>query len=143
MRVLVCGGRTWGWCRYDAAFVEQARAQKQRQRTYDVLDRLDMACGIDLIIHGDARGADRVAGKWAERNRCPVQVYPANWLDEGRAAGPLRNSRMLAESRPDLVVAFPGGTGTADMLGKAIDADDVEVLDLGGLDDARSLFDTR
>ena len=36
-----------------------------------------------------------------------------------RGAGPERNARMLAEGRPDLVVAFPGGTGTADMVRRA------------------------
>lgn len=133
MRVLVCGGRTWGWARHDAPFDEQARAQKQRRQTFDVLDRIDQTSGIDVVIHGDARGADRTAQLWAERNRVPVEVYPADWKKHGRSAGPRRNTQMLDEGKPDLVVAFPGGAGTADMVGKAIDRDGVDVVDMGGL----------
>jgi hypothetical protein len=41
----------------------------------------------------------------------------AEWERLGRKAGPIRNQRMLEEGKPDLVVAFPGGTGTAGMMG--------------------------
>ena len=44
-------------------------------------------------------------------------------------AGPRRNARMLAEGKPDLVVAFPGGRGTADMVSKARAAK-VEVMEI-------------
>ena len=37
---------------------------------------------------------------------------------------------MLDERRPDLVVAFPGGRGTADMVGRARSAG-IEVIDFG------------
>lgn len=113
--------------------MQQRRALKERQQTFDILDRLDQVLGIDLIIHGDAQGADRLSQLWAERLRVPVEVYPANWKEHGKAAGPIRNTQMLDEARPDLVVAFPGGIGTSDMLGKAINADGVEVFDFGGL----------
>ena len=46
-------------------------------------------------------------------------TFPADWKTYGRAAGPLRNARMIAEGKPDLVLAFPGGRGTADMTRKA------------------------
>ncbi|MEM9912925.1 MAG: hypothetical protein AAF922_19365 [Pseudomonadota bacterium] len=46
----------------------------------------------------------------------------------GRAAGPIRNKEMLDEGCPDLVVAFPGGRGTANMV-KQAQAAGVEVLD--------------
>lgn len=36
--------------------------------------------------------------------------------------GPLRNQRMLEEGKPDLVVAFPGGGGTKDMVRRAAKA---------------------
>ncbi len=70
------------------------------------------------IVHGGAPGADSLCGKWAERYGIKVTVYPAHWRS-GPSAGPRRNARMLAESRPDLVVAFPGGRGTRDMVLKA------------------------
>lgn len=51
-----------------------------------------------LVIHGDARGIDRIADEWAvsRRGRWPVNVerYPADWDTHGRAAGPIRNAQM-------------------------------------------------
>ena len=41
---------------------------------------------------------------------------PADWKQYGRGAGPIRNREMLQYSEPDIVVAFPGGAGTADMI---------------------------
>ena len=46
----------------------------------------------------------------------------AEWHRLGRKAGPIRNQRMLDEGKPDLVVAFPGGTGTAGMVALACKA---------------------
>ncbi|WP_218916547.1 SLOG family protein [Rubinisphaera brasiliensis] len=66
-------------------------------------------------MHGDARGADRLAGEWAADRGVEVLACAANWKVHGRAAGPISNRRMLDES-PDLLVAFPGGRGTADMV---------------------------
>lgn len=99
MRVLVCGGR-------DYANVD---------RVYAVLD--DIA--PSHIIHGGAKGADAIAAMWADERRVPVDAYCAMWDEHGRAAGPLRNQRMLDEGKPDLVVAFLGGRGTADMVRRA------------------------
>ena len=60
-----------------------------------------------------------MAGKFAEWARIPVKEYPADWQKHGRAAGPIRNQQMLDEGKPDLVVAFDGGRGTADMIARA------------------------
>lgn len=101
MRVLVCGGRDF----------------KDFDRVVVVLDNLDPPA--TLIIHGGAPGADQCAGAWAERRGIPTLRFPAEWEKYGRRAGPRRNQRMLDEGKPDLVVAFPGGRGTADMLARA------------------------
>lgn len=45
--------------------------------------------------------------------------FEADWHTHGRAAGPIRNRRMIEEGKPDLVVAFPGGRGTANMVNQA------------------------
>lgn len=112
MRVLVCGGRDY----------------EERDRVYEELNKL---CGditeetplgtIPLhIIHGGCRtGADSFADDYAMVTWCGLTIYEAEWDKYGRAAGPLRNKRMLEEGRPDLVLAFPGGRGTADMVRRA------------------------
>ena len=106
LRVLVCGGRDY--LNTEAVW----RALNALTRGRDV-----------LIIHGAARGADSLAWGWGliESKHRPLK-FPAQWYVNGvlnRAAGVLRNAQMLREGRPDLVVAFPGGRGTADMRVKA------------------------
>jgi hypothetical protein len=103
MRVLVCGGRHYA----------------DRDRLYTVLDQLHAKLGFTLVIAGGARGADTLAEEWAKAVSLPCEVYRADWEGLGRKAGPIRNERMLAEDKPDLVVGFPGGRGTAHMVGIA------------------------
>lgn len=103
MNVLVCGGR---------GFVNEALL-------YTRLDDLHRACPITVIIHGDAFGADRLAQCWAEKRGIEVAAFPADWDRYGRAAGPIRNRQMLEQGKPALVVAFPGGKGTWDMIDQA------------------------
>lgn len=48
----------------------------------------------------------------------PYAIVPANWDVFDRRAGPVRNSWML-DLKPDLVIAFPGGRGTQNMVEQA------------------------
>ena len=57
------------------------------------------------------------------------EVYPANWEEFGKRAGLIRNARMLTEGKPERVLAFPGGRGTADMVSRAREAG-VEVCEV-------------
>ncbi len=57
-----------------------------------------------------------MAREWAEARRVPVQTFRPDWKRFRRAAGPIRNKQMITEGKPDLVVAFPGGRGTANMV---------------------------
>jgi len=102
VRVLVCGGRTFD----DAAMLDVALASVRPTH----------------IITGGATGADRLAELWAAEHAVPSTVYPAEWDLHRRAAGPIRNRWMLYDGLPDLVLAFPGGRGTADMVRRATEA---------------------
>ena len=107
MRVLVCGGRKyWDW-------------DKMR----NVLDMLSTQIQIDAVIHGDARGADRLAGHWARSCGYPEEKFPAHWHNPDgsidRGAGHYRNAVMLTMGKPDLVVAFEGDGGARDMIERA------------------------
>jgi hypothetical protein len=104
MKVLVCGGRD---------YVDVKRLQV-------VMDYLHELNDFDHLIHGAAIGADTLAGKWAKDHGVHVMSYEANWELHGNSAGPIRNTRMLVEGKPDLVVAFPGGKGTSNMMKQAI-----------------------
>jgi len=95
--VLVCGGRNFN----------------NKEWLFYQLDSLPNK--PTLIIHGAARGADSLAGVWAKSRNVPVKTYPADWDKHGRSAGFIRNKEMIKE-KPDLVMAFEGGKGTAHMI---------------------------
>jgi hypothetical protein len=99
-RMLVCGGREYGdWDTLKAA-----------------LDEVHAQLGpLDCVIHGNARGADLLSGLWAQGYGIQEVRCPANWDYYKNSAGPIRNSAMLA-LEPSIVVAFPGGSGTHDMV---------------------------
>ncbi len=115
MRVLVCGGRDLR----DAELIEST------------LDRLLAARGpFERLIHGGARGVDRLAGTWARKNGVLEWDFLPEWHRAGTRDGSVRNQRMIDEALPELVIAFPGGDGTADMVERA-KAAGVEVIEAG------------
>lgn len=107
MIVIVCGGREYG----DAVSLNAA------------LDALHSRKPISTLIEGGAKGADSLAGAWASSRGVYRVTVHANWEKHGKGAGPRRNSQMMTfgsylacDAQCDLgVVAFPGGSGTADM----------------------------
>ena len=103
-RVLICGGREYDDARAMANAFDYLR---ERFPSYN-----------PIIIHGGARGADTLAHIEARRRGWATAEMAANWQVHGKAAGPIRNGWML-NLRPDLVLAFPGGNGTADMVRQA------------------------
>jgi hypothetical protein len=68
------------------------------------------------VIHGDARGADKLTGECAKARGIPLIVMPANWDFYGRPiAGTLRNTWVLDYAQPTYAVGFPGGPGSSNM----------------------------
>ncbi len=110
MKVLVCGGRNYN----DYESVKSC---------------LDMLPPITCIISGCARGADTLGIRYAEEHNIPIMRFPADWNTYGKAAGSIRNQQMLDEGQPQLVIAFPGGSGTADMVRRSLKAN-LKVYDL-------------
>lgn len=97
MRVIVCGGRLY----------------QDRETVKTVLAWIGHP--TVTIVTGGARGADQLAEQAARDLGLTVEVHPAEWELYGKAAGPMRNRRML-DLGADLVVAFPGGAGTRHMV---------------------------
>lgn len=132
-RVLVCGGRKFGIVCPDTPpdriEAERSRAEAERRILAVALSPYLHDLGTHTIIHGAAPGADSVAARWAERHGVPTLPFPADWKRHGKAAGPKRNARMIAEGRPDIVIAFAGGRGTRDCVdrSRAAGIDVVEV----------------
>lgn len=87
LRVLVCGDRHW--------------------RDKDaIMAALAELSDVEVVIEGEARGADTLAREVAEEFGIPVLPFPAEWGIYGRAAGPIRNTEMLNKGKPNLVLAF-------------------------------------
>lgn len=114
IRLLVTGGRAFG----DVEAITAA------------LDRIHRELGISHLIHGGATGADYLASEWAKANGIPAVPFPAEWKRYGAQAGPLRNSEMVREGRPDAYLAFPGGVGTRDCVRKCVGKSIPPVADL-------------
>lgn len=115
MRILVCGDRDWtDHCIIQAVVNGFIPAW---------LQAMDPESSVEdqIVIHGDARGADTIAGRFARRHPALIEVaYPADWDSYGRSAGPIRNTQMLKEGMPDVVLAFhddiKSSKGTAHMV---------------------------
>lgn len=105
MRVCVCGGRDY----------------QDGKAIFAALNDFSRDHDITEIIQGGAKGADSWAKVFAELSLIPCRTFEANWKRDGRMAGPIRNERMLVEGKPDVVIAFPGGRGTADCVRRARD----------------------
>lgn len=98
-RVVVCGGRDFN----------------DRQAVIKAFQGLPVGT---IIVHGDCSGADRLAAEVAENWGLETEAHPADWKKHGKAAGPIRNQEMI-DSEPRYVIAFPGGSGTADCIARA------------------------
>lgn len=101
MRVIVCGSRDW----------------TDREAIADRLFRLPPG---STIVHGNAKGADRIAGQEGQKLGHLIEEHPADWETHGKRAGYLRNAHM-ASLGADLCLAFWDGRsrGTSDMVDRA------------------------
>jgi len=125
-RVIVCGGRNYGW-QMNANRTKTVNKVEVEYlfRKLDLLkNAVEGIIGRQLvIIQGEADGADAWAKKWAEINSIETIDFPANWDTHKKSAGFIRNKQMLDEGKPELVIAFKGGNGTAMMIDIAKKAD--------------------
>jgi len=74
---------------------------------------------ITQVVSGKAKGVDTLGEVWALANNIPVEAFPADWDQHGRAAGPIRN-REMAEYADALIAIWDGESkGTANMIQQA------------------------
>lgn len=109
-----------------AILVTGSRDWTDRIAIMEKLDSLWKDGERTILIHGDCRGADRIAGSIADGIRnWSVVPMPAQWKTVGQMAGPFRNRHMLDVlmalklcGYDCLVLAFPlpGSKGTRHMI---------------------------
>lgn len=105
MKWLVCGGRNYANEWFAFMYLDRLRQEYWPEP-------------VTHVIHGNARGADLLADAWADARGIQPVACRALWKFHGKAGGSIRNGAMLP-LQPDLVIAFPGGNGTADMVKQA------------------------
>lgn len=146
MRILVCGGRNFGVTMDEYKIIARKLNEIAIERSQYYISGGNWLPTDIEIISGMAKGVDTCAVDWAVVNWCKWHEFPANWEDLSHPdavirtrkdgtkydalAGHRRNQKMIDEGKPDLVVAFPGGTGTADMVKRAKTAK-VEIIKVG------------
>ncbi|MDR2308920.1 MAG: DUF2493 domain-containing protein [Paucimonas sp.] len=107
MRVLICAGRNYA----DSRRCRLALDELQRQRP------------VRVVIHGGSQFLGGDIEGWAREHGADIVRYPPNWQLHGKLAERLRNVFMLRDSRPDTVLALPGGDDTEELLARARGAD--------------------
>lgn len=86
-KVLVCGDRNW-------EDIDTIRSE------------LRSIPNLEMVIEGNAPGADRLSRLVGVGDlNVPVLTVPADWTKYKKAAGPVRNRKML-DYKPDRVLAF-------------------------------------
>ncbi|SFT93279.1 Protein of unknown function [Kosakonia arachidis] len=100
MRVLICSGRFYA----DIHTLTR------------ILDLYTRTQTIDVLIHGGHHALGRAIETWARDKDIHIIRYPANWALHGKYAETRRNLFMLEDSRPDVLLAFPGGEDTAECI---------------------------
>lgn len=103
MKIVITGGRDYS----------------NKDKVFKVLDSLNPK----KLYHGGASGADSISESWWDIRRiCVREIFNADWNRLGRAAGPVRNLKMLKYAGEDaVVVAFAGGKGTENCIQYAKD----------------------
>ncbi len=144
MRVLVCGGRDFAnWPGHSAPLEDKEKYTREHALLCRTMDQFCIDRGLyvdedgitpapsklnpsgnwlphDLrILTGAGTGADTDIIDWCVVSGVPWEEFPADWKKYGKKAGPIRNQQMLDEGQPEVVIAFPGGRGTADMVRRA------------------------
>lgn len=112
MRMLISGDRNW--------------------KAYEVIKYIIERHQPDVVIHGNARGADKLADLAARSLDIPVEVYPAEWDKYGKPAGVIRNQQMLDKGKPDILWAFhddiDNSKGTKDMVKRGHKVQDLAIF---------------
>jgi YspA, cpYpsA-related SLOG family len=118
VRIIVTGGLSYGRP-FDARTLRPRPGYEAEQRhLVQTLSALHRRAPIAVLVQGGAEGADELARDWADGEGLEVETFEAAEPGPGLPAwAALRGrNRRMCEAGGDLVVAFPGGSGTAHCL---------------------------
>jgi len=70
---------------------------------------------ITEIVSGTARGVDTLGEVFAEENNIPIKRFPADWENNGKAAGPIRNRQMADYADRAIIIMHEDSRGSKNM----------------------------
>lgn len=84
-----------------------------------MLDAYHRLRPVQVLIHGGNQFLGSDIEEWARELGIDVVRYPPNWQRHGKQAERQRNHFMLVDSRPDVIIALPGGDDTSELVCQA------------------------
>lgn len=118
MKVIIAGGRYYDFTPRDISILDELHDK------YKFTKVLSGGCSRIIAITDNLGqktrkrvGADYCGEQWAKSRDIPVHRFTADWSKYGKKAGMIRNGTMSVHA--DMLIAFPGGRGTSDMIRKA------------------------
>jgi hypothetical protein len=122
MKILVCGGRHVGRVPNDCPHTEInariVRATSEQTRFQDFLRDLHASSQIEVLLHFNVRGAQRIAAQWANLAGIPVTnlgatnlKHPFRGVTVTPQLGAAKAQQILLSSKPDIVLQFPATPG--------------------------------
>lgn len=102
-RVIIAGGRYFNQYAMLCRYCDKVLSNKAQTHEIE-------------IVSGCCEGADLLGIRYAQERGYKCLRMPADWMNEGKAAGPKRNKRMAEAS--NALIAFWNGEsrGTANMI---------------------------
>lgn len=114
---VITGSRQWDCQQAIWSHLNDTHARCVTARIQYFVNVGDCPTGVDLFVREwlDQWGLEDDSVEWV--------VYYADWVRNGRAAGPIRNRQMIKNAVPDMVTGFlqlgAGNRGTLNCLSQA------------------------
>jgi hypothetical protein len=119
-RLIIAGTRTFT----DYSAVEAACDVILLSILHDDVEIVSGACDTGIITFTrnnktKVYGADGLGERYADENKLPVKLFPADWDKHGKKAGPMRNLNMAQYATNALIFWDGFSRGAEDMILKA------------------------
>jgi len=71
---------------------------------------------ISELVSGGANGIDKLGEQWARDNNINIKLFPADWDQYGKSAGPMRNAEMADYCDAAIIIWDGKSKGTFNMI---------------------------
>jgi hypothetical protein len=129
--VLVCGGRYYGrvpsMCPPEQINVRIVRASEEQQQLQADLREIHSKSKIDLLLHFNRRGAERLAAHWAKISGIAVKDLTSGNRKAPAVHGVDACRALLSAERVNLVLQYPNDYDEKEAFAAAAESLGIEV----------------